>query len=42
LLGDLFAICNAIFDVQADRILDVLDGFLIGITLAVAALKRRA
>ena len=42
LLGDFFAICEAILYVQADRILDVLDGFRIGITLAVAALKRRA
>jgi hypothetical protein len=42
LLGDLFAICDSIFDVQADRILDVLDGLLIGIALAVTALKSRA
>jgi len=41
-LGDFFTICEAILYVQADRILDVLDGFLIAITLAVAALKRRA
>jgi hypothetical protein len=36
-LGDLFANCEAILYVQADHILDVLHGFLIGIALAVAA-----
>jgi len=41
-LGDIFAICETILDVQAYRILDVLDGFLIGFTLAVTPLECRA
>src|SRR6266581_2825988 len=41
-LGNLLAIGEPVFYVQLDGILDVLDGFFVGVALAVAALERGA
>jgi hypothetical protein len=41
-LRNFFAVSDAVFDVQADGVLDVLNGFLVGAPLTVTTLKRRA
>ncbi len=41
MFGNFLAACKAILDMQPDRILDVLHGFFVRISLAVTTLKPR-
>jgi hypothetical protein len=40
-LPDFLTIGQAVFDMEADGVFSVLDGFLVGVALAVAALQGR-
>jgi hypothetical protein len=41
-LRDFLAVSNAVFDMQADGVLDIFDSLFVGAALAVAALQRGA
>ena len=40
--GNFFAVSDTVFDVESDGVLDILDRFFVGVSLAVTALQRRA
>jgi hypothetical protein len=41
-LGNLLAVSDTVFDVQSNGVLDVRDGLFVAVSLAIAALERRA
>jgi hypothetical protein len=41
-LGNFLAVCDAVLDMKADGVLDILDRFFVGLPLAITSLKRGA